>query len=105
MLSTIMAAAGVPDVKERLLKGMKVGDKTFKVHLDDLQPLHRPARREADGGYMGCLPDVEDGGCIRGEREEVSTHTNGYARSVSAAHYPAMRESDGQPTKDIPRNN
>ncbi|MFT5140815.1 MAG: arylsulfatase A-like enzyme [Rhodothermales bacterium] len=34
MLPTIMAAAGVPDVKEQLLKGMKVGKKTFKVHLD-----------------------------------------------------------------------
>jgi arylsulfatase A-like enzyme len=34
MLPTIMAAAGVPDAKEQLLKGMKVGDKTFKVHLD-----------------------------------------------------------------------
>jgi len=34
MIPTIMAAAGVPDVKERLLKGLKVGDKTFKVHLD-----------------------------------------------------------------------
>jgi len=34
MLPTIMAAAGVPDVKEQLLKGMKVGDKSFKVHLD-----------------------------------------------------------------------
>jgi arylsulfatase len=34
MLPTIMAAAGVPDVKEQLLKGMKVGGKTFKVHLD-----------------------------------------------------------------------
>jgi hypothetical protein len=33
-LPTLMAAAGVPDVKEQLLKGMKVGDKTFKVHLD-----------------------------------------------------------------------
>ena len=31
---TLLAAAGVPDVKEQLLKGMKVGDKTFKVHLD-----------------------------------------------------------------------
>jgi arylsulfatase len=29
-----MAAAGVPDVKEQLLKGMKVGNSTFKVHLD-----------------------------------------------------------------------
>jgi arylsulfatase len=34
MLPTFLAAAGVPDVKEQLLKGMKVGDKTFKVHLD-----------------------------------------------------------------------
>jgi arylsulfatase len=40
-LPTILAAAGVPDVKEQLLKGMKVGDKTFKVHLDgyNLLPL------------------------------------------------------------------
>jgi arylsulfatase len=29
-----MAASGAPDVKEQLLKGMKVGKKTFKVHLD-----------------------------------------------------------------------
>ena len=34
MLPTLLAAAGVPDVKEKLLKGMKVGNKTFKVHLD-----------------------------------------------------------------------
>jgi arylsulfatase A-like enzyme len=34
MLPTLMAAVGVPDVKEQLLEGMKVGDKTFKVHLD-----------------------------------------------------------------------
>ena len=34
MLPTLLAAAGVPDAKEQLAKGMKVGDKTFKVHLD-----------------------------------------------------------------------
>jgi len=34
MLPTLMAAAGVPDVKEQLLKGVQVGNKTFKVHLD-----------------------------------------------------------------------
>jgi len=34
MLPTLMAAVGVPDVKEQLLKGMKVGGKTFKVHVD-----------------------------------------------------------------------
>lgn len=34
MLPTLMAAVGVPDVKEQLLKGTKVGKKKFKVHLD-----------------------------------------------------------------------
>src|SRR6186713_982190 len=34
MLPTLLVAAGAPDVKEKLLKGMKVGNKTFKVHLD-----------------------------------------------------------------------
>jgi arylsulfatase len=39
MLPTILAATGVPDVKEQLLKGMKVGEKTFKVHLDGYNQL------------------------------------------------------------------
>ena len=34
MLPTFLAAAGDPDVKTKLLKGMAVGNKTFKVHLD-----------------------------------------------------------------------
>jgi arylsulfatase A-like enzyme len=33
-LPTFLAAAGDPDVKEKLTKGMKVGAKTFKTHLD-----------------------------------------------------------------------
>jgi arylsulfatase len=34
MLPTLLAAAGDPNVKDELLKGLKVGAKTFKVHLD-----------------------------------------------------------------------
>ena len=34
MLPTLLAAAGDANVKPTLLKGMKVADKTFKVHLD-----------------------------------------------------------------------
>ncbi len=33
-IPTLVAAAGDPNVKEKLLAGHKVGDKTFKVHLD-----------------------------------------------------------------------
>jgi arylsulfatase len=31
---TLLAAAGVPDIKEQLLKGYKIGNTTYKVHLD-----------------------------------------------------------------------
>src|SRR5262245_59607640 len=43
MLPTILAAAGVRDVKEQLLKGYAAGSTTFKVHLDgyDLGPYFR----------------------------------------------------------------
>jgi arylsulfatase A-like enzyme len=38
-MPTLLAAAGVPDVKEQLLKGYKVGAKTYKVHLDGYDQL------------------------------------------------------------------
>src|SRR5262249_41418222 len=34
LMPTIVAAAGEPHIKEKLLKGHKAGKKTFKVHLD-----------------------------------------------------------------------
>jgi arylsulfatase A-like enzyme len=48
---TFLAAAGVPDVKEQLLKGYKGVDRTFKVHLDgydmtDLLSGKGPGRRK-----------------------------------------------------------
>ena len=36
---TLLAAAGVPDVKDKLLKGYKAGNKSFKVHLDGYNVL------------------------------------------------------------------
>jgi arylsulfatase A-like enzyme len=38
-MPTLLAAAGVPDVKERLLKGHQAGVKNFKVHLDGYNML------------------------------------------------------------------
>lgn len=38
-LPTLMAAAGTPDIKEKLLNGYKAGEKTFKVHLDGYNQL------------------------------------------------------------------
>jgi arylsulfatase len=38
-LPTILAAAGEPDIKDKLLKGHQASDKTFKVHLDGYNQL------------------------------------------------------------------
>ncbi|MDR5755082.1 MULTISPECIES: arylsulfatase [unclassified Caballeronia] len=38
-MTTILAAAGEPEVKEKLLKGHKAGAKTYKVHLDGFNML------------------------------------------------------------------
>jgi arylsulfatase len=52
-LPTLVAAAGDPDIKDKLLKGHQVGNKTFKVHLDGYSQLpyltgqqDRSARKE-----------------------------------------------------------
>jgi len=50
MLPTLAAAAGEPNVQEKLRAGMKVGAETFKVHLDATTSARRsPARRRARG--------------------------------------------------------
>jgi arylsulfatase len=38
-LPTLLAAAGVPDIKEQLKQGYQAGDKRFKVHIDGYNQL------------------------------------------------------------------
>jgi arylsulfatase len=52
-MPTLLAAAGEPDIKDKLLKGHQAGSKTFKVHLDGYNQLpyltgqqERGARKE-----------------------------------------------------------
>ena len=49
MLPTLLAAAGVPDVQEKLLKGYQVGGRTYKVHLDgyNLMPYFKGEAKES----------------------------------------------------------
>ena len=44
-LPTLLAVAGEPDVKEKLLNGYKVGKTTYKVHLDGYNLAALPDRR------------------------------------------------------------
>jgi len=62
-LPTLVAAAGDPDIKEKLLKGLKVGDKTFKSHLDgyNFMPYFKgevPAGPRHEFFYFGNTADL-----------------------------------------------
>ena len=48
MLPTLLAAAGAPDIKEKLKKGHKVGKETFKVHLDGYNQMDYLAGKAPD---------------------------------------------------------
>jgi len=39
MLPTLLAAAGEPNINQKLLDGYKAGDKTFNVHIDGVNQL------------------------------------------------------------------
>ena len=43
-LAIFLAAAGEPDIKEKLLNGYRVGGKTYKVHIDGFATPSTAAR-------------------------------------------------------------
>ncbi|MBI3833975.1 MAG: arylsulfatase [Planctomycetes bacterium] len=61
-LPTLAAIAGDPDVKEKLLKGYKVGDMTYKVHLDgdNLVPyLTGKTEKSPRDSFLYCNDDQQ----------------------------------------------
>ena len=67
MLPTLLAAAGDPDVTQKLLNGYKVGDKTFKVHLDgyNLMPYLTGAVKESPRNAFFYFSDDGDVMAVR----------------------------------------
>jgi arylsulfatase len=60
MLTTLLAAAGNPNIKAELLKGKTIGDRTYKVHLDGYNLL--PALKgEAEWPRHDFLYWTDDG--------------------------------------------
>jgi arylsulfatase A-like enzyme len=67
MLPTILAAAGAPDVPQKLLDGYKAGDKTFKVHIDgfNLLPYLTGQTKESPRNAMFYMSDDGDVVAVR----------------------------------------
>jgi arylsulfatase A-like enzyme len=63
-LPTLMAAAGEPDISEKLKKGYQVGDKDFRVHIDGYNFLPYFLGEEDKGPRPGLIYFSDDGDLV-----------------------------------------
>lgn len=61
---TLMAAAGVPDIKEQLLDGYEANDKNFNVHLDGYNFLPYLTEQSEEGPRNEFFYISDDGGIM-----------------------------------------
>ena len=61
---TLLAAAGVPNIKEQLLKGYKIGNTTYKVHLDGYNFLPYLTGQEKKGPRNEFFYFNDEGGLM-----------------------------------------
>jgi arylsulfatase len=63
-LPTFLAAAGEPEIVEKLKKGHKIGAKTFKVHIDGFNLLPYLTGKEAKSPRQGFIYFSDDGDLV-----------------------------------------
>jgi arylsulfatase len=63
-LPTFCAIAGDPDIPEKLLKGHKAGDKTFKVHIDGYNLLDFLTKKGVKSPRKGLIYFDDDGDLV-----------------------------------------
>lgn len=73
-MPTLLAAAGVPDVKEKLLAGYTAGDKTFKVHLDGYNQLDYLSGKSAKGFRNEFFYFSDDGDLLAVRYQRLKVH-------------------------------
>jgi len=63
-LPTFLAMAGQPDIVEKLKKGCKVGDETYKVHIDGYNLLPYLTGKEKKSPRQGLIYFDDDGNLV-----------------------------------------
>jgi arylsulfatase A-like enzyme len=64
MLPTLLAAAGDPNVSQKLLEGYKIGDKTFRVHIDGINMIPYLTGQEKKSPRESFFYVSDDGGVM-----------------------------------------
>ena len=73
-MPTILAAAGDPNIKEKLLKGHQAGDKTFKVHLDGYNQMDYLAGKTDESARKEFFYFSDDGDLLALRYERLKIH-------------------------------
>ncbi|HYC07588.1 MAG TPA: sulfatase-like hydrolase/transferase, partial [Candidatus Binatia bacterium] len=63
-LPTLVAAAGEPDIIAKLKAGHRVGDRTYRVHIDGLDLLPYLSGKEPKSPRQGLVYFSDDGDCL-----------------------------------------
>jgi arylsulfatase len=98
MLPTLLAAAGDPNVSQKLLDGYKVGDKTFKVHIDGVNMLPYLTGQVKESPRTSFFYVSDDGGVMalrHGDwklvfQEQRATSTAVWAEPMVSLRLPLM---------------
>ena len=103
MLPTLAAAAGDPDIVEKLKKGYKSGNKTFKVHIDGYNLLPFLKGEVKENPRKGFIYWSDDGDLMALRVEQLEGHVHGAARPragrLAGAARAAARPEDLQPAQ------
>jgi arylsulfatase len=73
-LPTLLAAAGEPDIKEKLLEGHQAGDKTFKVHLDGFDQSDYLSGKSEESARPGFFYFSDDGDLLAVRGKRIKAH-------------------------------
>ena len=100
MLPTLLAAAGDPDVKAKLLTGMKVGDKTFKVHLDGYDLTDALAGKSPSPRHeFFYFNDRGDLAAVRYNQYKITFRNSGLWREAAGGLFHAEHSQTLQPPR------
>ena len=92
-MPTLLAAAGEPDIAAKLHEGHKVGEKTFKVHIDGINmlPYLTGEAKESPRNFFFYISD--DGDILAHPDEGLEGRPDGAARQAIDVLVRAVREA------------
>ena len=93
MLPTLLAAAGDPNVSQKLLKGYKVGDKTYTVHIDGFNVLPYLTGEEKESPRKNFFYISDDGDVLGVRMGDWKSHFDGAAGQATGVLGRTIREA------------